>query len=341
MHETCPFEPKWDSPQLPNEIIKAHGPTAFEWWYFDAETDDGVELVVVFSRCNPIFARGKASLYVELRTPQTQIRRVANYPASDFSARSDGDSLRVQIAQHTMILQGSDAESALWTISFGLQRFHVDLEFRPESRGFLPAPDGRYFTSDDQRETCVSFSAPMSRVKGTLTLDGQTRSVNGIGYHDHPWGTAQLVTTNWHWQWARARTSSASVMFAQVLPDPGFSGRLEFLYRADANDFEPTIVGEITLASADWRKDHWYGIRYPHTVKVSSTAGNWSAVAQSALMDTPIYNRAAIRWRAGDDSAGGQGWIEYYQAPPRWRSIFLFGAKVAAFFWRRFPFFGQ
>src|SRR5207249_1297992 len=57
-----PFELRWDAPQLTEQDVARS--TSVEWWYFDLSTDDGVELVVIFGRKNPMWSASKVSMYL-------------------------------------------------------------------------------------------------------------------------------------------------------------------------------------------------------------------------------------------------------------------------------------
>ena len=86
--EFQPFELRWDHPQLPES--EAAEPGSFEWWYFDLQTQDGVSIVILFSRRNPVFVTGCPSVYIEYKDPTQALHRVHNFPADQFSWAESG-----------------------------------------------------------------------------------------------------------------------------------------------------------------------------------------------------------------------------------------------------------
>jgi hypothetical protein len=53
-------------------------------------------------------------------------------------------------------------------------------------------------------------------LEGSVTVDGQTVSMNGTGYHDHNWGFWEGVT----WQWGQVQHGDMSVLYGRVFPPP-------------------------------------------------------------------------------------------------------------------------
>jgi hypothetical protein len=57
---------------------------------------------------------------------------------------------------------------------------------------------------------------PASPVVTFLTVDGQTRTLTGTGYHDHNWGDAPMPQLIHHWYWARAEAGSYCVIASDI-----------------------------------------------------------------------------------------------------------------------------
>ena len=171
----------------------------------------------------------------------------------------------------------------------------------------------------------------------------------GNGYHDHPWGTEQLFWTHRHWRWGR----TSSVMFADVKPAAPFVGSLCFCYCVKQDRID--LTSKLDLSGADVRRDHLWGLRFPHELTVGIPEPEWVANCCGSLLDTPIYNRSKVSWtpcrednptpesRVPAPTATGQdtGWLEYYDLKPWLRPFVYLGFKVMAFFWRPFPYFGK
>ena len=338
----APYELDWDAPQLPEADV--HGTwSSFEWWYFDLSTDDGVELVVVFSRKNPIFTSDGASVYVEYTSPATSFKHIRNYARREYEYTASAGVRALRIAGSRVRIIGTAPSNMRYEVTLDTPWLTGSLTMTPQHRGFLPSADGQYFTrkGDPATYTAVSFSAPIMETTGTLTVGGKSQSVSGRGYHDHPWGTQQLFWTHREWHWGRTTTPSLGVMFATVTPQEAFDGTLTFLWSGATGVFEPQVTADLTIAPSQWKKDALTGISFPHQLGVSVLAQAWTAQYERSLLDTPMYERSAVSWTTVPSSDAGSGWTEYYSLLPIFRWFAFLGAKVTAFFWRPFPWFGR
>jgi hypothetical protein len=138
-----PFELRWDHPQLSDAEVDQSG--SFEWWYFDLQTQDGVSLVILFSRRNPVFATRRVSVYIEYKDPDQALHRVRNYAADQLSWTAAGDGGELRIGPHSLRVLGTDPASWRYELELRLPEAQVSLTFVPLHRGFLPSRDGSYF----------------------------------------------------------------------------------------------------------------------------------------------------------------------------------------------------
>jgi hypothetical protein len=336
-----PFELKWDAPQLTDAELARD--SSVEWWYFDLSTTDGVELVVIFGRKNPMWSADKASVYVEYTDPSTSFHRVHNYDRSEYSWNAGAGVNELKIGPNSVKIVGRDEATMHYEIVIDLPGITGNLTMKPDHRGFLPTPDGCYFRGkkDPSLRSSVSFSAPLMSVSGSLGLAGSVRPVTGVGYHDHPWATEQFFWTHHVWHWGRATSPESNVMFATVTPFPDFEGTLTFLYVGTPGEFEPTVNSDLSVSASEWKKDGLLGIRFPHDLTVRTTGTTWVAGFKKSLLDVPYYNRADVTWAPQDKTAAGEGWTEYWALSQSQQRLQFWLAKITAFFWRRFPFFGN
>lgn len=337
-----PFEVRWDAPQLTDAEI-ATTPTAFEWWYFDVSTTTGVELVVIMSRVNAWFASGKCTMNVQYKDGRHDVHKLRNYSRSDFRWTQHDGRGEMCVGPNTLQVIGATPESMHYEMTLKLSWISGTLTFTPRHLGFLPTPDGTYFRSrtNPSSRTCVSFSAPVMQCTGTLVIGGETIQVDGHGYHDHPWGTANLFQTNAEWHWARAFSGGNEVMFATVSPFPEFEGALRFLWAAAGGVFEPTISSDVQVDAEDWKRNGSRSISYPHNVAVASGTRRWVACCRQSLLDFPFYNRSSVSWQEDGMPGAGSGWLEYWKLSARKQRLTFIAAKVSAFFQREFPYFGK
>jgi predicted secreted hydrolase len=61
---------------------------------------------------------------------------------------------------------------------------------------------GKFYFDPSLTQYVGWFEAqPSAKVQGNLTYNGQTYQVQGSGYHDHNWGTADFNKMLDHWHW--------------------------------------------------------------------------------------------------------------------------------------------
>ncbi|MDX1932387.1 MAG: hypothetical protein SFU56_07265 [Capsulimonadales bacterium] len=219
--------------------IAPDAPGGYEWWYFDALSDDGkYALVVIFFLGAPMspyyravvdsrgFGRTPPSpndwcaVFVSLHEipPPSVVfttnphgarkRRSAEERAYAYNLYRDGrfaaDGSEIVIGDSRMCRTVNDG----WRLSlterclwFG--RITADIEFAPTGDPIAGDPFGR---DDDHTWVCV---APHCRVTASVrTADGQTIDFPADGYHDHNFGTLPWAGgEDAGWFWARGHLS--------------------------------------------------------------------------------------------------------------------------------------
>ena len=178
------------------------GPGTFEWWYFDAVLDDGSTLVINFMVKDIRGGRGikqSASPVVTFqldRPDGTHVERTL-HAHDDFAFAADHCDVRV----------GANT----FTGDLHTYRIHVEIDAVTADvtlTGQVPSwrPETGHILFGDDRPHLFAWlpSVPQGTVQATLTVDGQTRTLTGTGYHDHNWGDAAMPQLIHHWYWARA-----------------------------------------------------------------------------------------------------------------------------------------
>jgi hypothetical protein len=193
------------------------GPGNFEWWYFDAQFDDGTTAVIVFAT-KPFTNR------TDPLTPQIQLtitrpggeKLVSSpfYTQEDFSASREtcdvrmadswvrGDLHRYQMHVHA---REEDKEALC-----------ADLVFTGIVPAWRPGAGKNYYNPELTRFFGWLPAIPFGSVEGTLTYQGQTQVVKGSGYHDHNWGNVSLEDIIDHWYWGRAHIGEYTAIFVEM-----------------------------------------------------------------------------------------------------------------------------
>ncbi len=213
---------------LTDDVWHKLGNNSYEWWYFDAISDNGYSLVVTFF-CGLPFSpyynekivqaqegigvadpKQHTAIYLCLYKNKKLLAYILNeYPEQHFFAALDNP--KVIIGNNILTYSSDNGFSvkindlALWG-----KRVKGEIFFKPE---FFPSIDSH---NSDQEHTwnCV---APRCKVNGELTITGiiKTRKISicGIGYHDHNYGSRPMHFDINRWHWGRFHTKDQTAIY--------------------------------------------------------------------------------------------------------------------------------
>jgi hypothetical protein len=193
------------------------GPGTFEWWYFDAVLEDGSTLVINFMVKD---IRGGGG-----------IKQPASPMVTFELDRPDGTHVERALHSHDnfgFATDRCDVQVGPNTFAGDLHTYqiHVDIDgvvadvtlighvppWRPET--------GHILFGDDHPHLFAWLPAvPQGTVQATLSVDGETRTLTGTGYHDHNWGDAAMPQLIHHWYWARAEAGGYSVIASDIIAE--------------------------------------------------------------------------------------------------------------------------
>jgi hypothetical protein len=184
----------------------------YEWWYFDANLDDGAKLVVVF--LTKEFAASKKPLSpairIDLTLPDgTSLQKIGEFAAETFSASTE--TCDVRIGDNAFV-----GDLHTYTIRARVEEVEVDITLT----GQVPAwrPETGYWLFGEEGEHYFAWlpSVPQGTVEATYRVGGSSRTVTGVGYHDHNWGNAQMLDLMHHWYWARGAAGPYTVIASYI-----------------------------------------------------------------------------------------------------------------------------
>lgn len=223
---------------------------AYEWWYFDALSDDGKEAFVVIFLDNFIFSprynaycrklkknhitsrKKKSNLtyttdsqnstfpalaFIYYKDGKPLYRAINEFPAKDFSA--DTELPACHLGENSFTFESAPYGSG-YLISIkanlrGGRRIEANLEWLSIESNFLPHKD----FGDLQEKHSWNLVAPRSDVTGSIkVLSDKGKSIDvrhfrGTGYHDHNTDARWLPDTVKDWQWGRAHFSDATAVY--------------------------------------------------------------------------------------------------------------------------------
>ena len=171
----------------------------FEWWYFDAILDDGTSVVIQF-----------------LPKTSVHLKKNGDFPIIRFNVTlSDGTKY---VAEPSFKAKDTSYAEDRCDVRYGANFFRGDLKeysIHVEPVGGLAAdlhltnlaspyrPGTAYFEFGPENYYTWLCVVPRGEVTGTLTINGQTKQVHGMGYHDHQWGSLIYHKLYNNWVWAR------------------------------------------------------------------------------------------------------------------------------------------
>lgn len=204
---------------------------AYEWWYFDALSDDGREAVVIIFADNYVFSPRYAALTEIPNDPprrfpaiyfiysvdgKTVFRTINEFPDRQFQANTE--SIECKIGDSSFHVDaGSYGSGYIVSIDVPVsqnRRLKASFEWLSIEVDLLPdqAPEVAYRSN-------WNMVAPRSDVTGRIELVGRRGNskklfhFRGTGYHDHLAGEKPLYDSIRCRQWGRAHYTDTTAVF--------------------------------------------------------------------------------------------------------------------------------
>ncbi|HLR26735.1 MAG TPA: hypothetical protein VK112_12785 [Fodinibius sp.] len=277
----------------------------YEWWYFDAISDDGkYSLVVIFYRGNPFSNR-----YIQAIQEQSGQAVPSKFPAVSISLYEEGEPVYYSFTEFLEAQTHFDDTSPSVRIGRHTAEATIEsdrLQYRLNLDEELPSGDRLKarlcFESDRQP---ISFEAQCSqsaarhqwnlvqqraRVDGEIRLkvkEEKERTVNfdGTGYHDHNRGSEPLRSAFEDWYWGRLHFDKATLVYYIMNKQKGRE------YRAWLLDQYGTIIKRFDQAVLDDRGFSIFGLYSAHKLQFSSEPFQIQVQQSQKVDDGPFYCR--------------------------------------------------
>ncbi|HEV8593029.1 MAG TPA: hypothetical protein VGQ55_13070 [Pyrinomonadaceae bacterium] len=273
-------------------------PKSYEWWYFDALSDDGSEAIVIIFLDNYIYSprynnlrlttsRFPAVSFTYFRDGKPLYKAVTEYPEAQFSASETIPECRIGTS-------GFKADSAAYGSGYLLS---VSLPLSDDRRleakfEWLSIDSNLAAGKLDYKESPHSWNmaVPRADVTGRIEIKSKNGSVKdvrhfrGTGYHDHKTDDRWLANTVQDWHWGRAHFADSTAVF--------------YRYREIGDDSPSTkllVVKNNELRERDVRfEDQNYvrdkfGIRYPTRLQFVSEDNVRLRVKPIKVIDSSFY----------------------------------------------------
>ena len=328
----------------------AHGewlrqtPGAYEWWYFDALSEDGRHaLACIWFLGNPFSPyyrraalglptdplRHNALFFALYREGRLHAYHFTRFPTGQVAA-GEAQPLDLRFGPNRLSAVPGEWRLTLSDENANGRRMEADLTFAaPLPVPGLPeeeAPEANHFWLP---------AAPFCRVKGRVVLreahnsGAEEIAFSGTGYHDHNWGRLPFASEIRDWYWARAALDGErAVILYHVRPRGGGPEVSHFLLfergRLVRHDAAPQVRLTRPAVNA-------FGTVYATRMEVVS--GEWVVRFEfgARLDSAPFYVRAlcwATLSEKGRRTEMGEGIGEYLR--PRMMSWPLVASAMKA-----------
>jgi predicted secreted hydrolase len=196
-------------------------PGFFEWWYFDAQFEDGSTAVIVFLTKPLLDRKGPLKPVVQVTITRPDGKRIsqsAEVPSEAFSASKERCYVRtgeswVRDDSHCYELHAKTDDLA------------AHLTFTSQVPAWRPGAGKIYYDEAMTQYFAWLAAIPFGKVEGRLTYDGKIRTVKGTCYHDHNWGNIGLNQVMSHWYWGRAQLGDLSMIFVEMTTSTDYGSK--------------------------------------------------------------------------------------------------------------------
>jgi hypothetical protein len=282
-------------------------PKAYEWWHFDALSDNGREAILVTFLDNFIYSPRYNRASTETPDAKDSVH-LTRFPAIAFTYFCEGTALYRTTVEYDESEMTASSDRPAVTIGNSFFRYeeadygsgftvvvneelsrgrrieaHLEwLSIESDLRSEGPPGDGR--------KHCWNMVAPRSDVTGKITIIGKNgnpsdvRHFRGTGYHDHKLDNRWLADTVRDWNWGRAHFADATAVFCR--------------YRelGDAAPVSKLLIvrnGELLERSVEYEEQNFlrdkFGIRYPTRLRLISDDNMRLRIKPSKIIHSSFY----------------------------------------------------
>ncbi|WP_270335110.1 lipocalin-like domain-containing protein [Ligilactobacillus acidipiscis] len=186
-------------------------PGTSEVWYFDAILDDGSKAVIYFHPKSPYKLREKGDypdigIYITAPDGKMYGQQIIEYPAEESSFGAE--KCDVKVGPHSVVGNFKDYDIHIDPVA----KVAADLHFHALVKPFRQGNSAVITLGDNDEYHYTDLNVTKNAVTGTLTYNGETHEVTGLGYHDHQWLNISPIVAWHHWLWGHLYTENYTVL---------------------------------------------------------------------------------------------------------------------------------
>lgn len=206
-----------ETPSMKEDGMRTDGKEgSYEWWYTDAEFDDGTTVVVTYYAKYRFDIDGPAhpTMTIDLSLPDgTKIHEMYSDPKGTVINAKKGVCDVTIGDSHIKYVDGH----------YEVYVKYKDIEYKGIMKStqamWRPNSGHVYVGKEDKDYFAWVIAQPSATVTATLDYKGKKTELTGSGYHDHNWGNIAMNKIVNHWYWARASIEGYNIIAAQVVTE--------------------------------------------------------------------------------------------------------------------------
>src|ERR1700722_4397473 len=191
---------------------------SYEWGYFDAHLDDGSSMVITFYTKPMLSPKGPEAPMITGdpdRPGQPKKHLMLHATPEQFSASRETCDVRVK----NSYFRGDLHRYQIRVVDEGIS---IDAELVGQVPAWRPGTGHIYFGEHDDHLFAWLPSVPQGSVTVTVTEEGSSRTLTGIGYHDHNWGDVAMAKLLNHWYWGRAQAGPYAIVASYLYAEKAY-----------------------------------------------------------------------------------------------------------------------
>lgn len=281
---------------------------AYEWWYFDATSDDGRDVLVIIFLDNFIFSPRYNRHSKPNSTDALDDKQLTHHPAVAFFLYRDGRPVMRSLNEYPFADFAASTETPACRIGASgfdydanSKTYRLDLQLPLRGKKMLSARlrwhtlDASLLESkslpDDAAHTAHEWNmvAPRCHVTGDFEISAkggrESFQWSGIGYHDHNRDARQLTSSVKEWQWGRAHFKNATAVFYRFQPYDA-NEAITRLFIAESG----TLKTYTASCDSKSTRRNIFGLRYAREMSLSDGDSSLALeVKQSKIIDASFF----------------------------------------------------
>lgn len=286
------------SSSLKDDVWHANtNPKGYEWWYFDALSDDGREAIVIIFYDNFVFSPRYNSKIQHSKTPALTfcyyrdgkpIYRISNeFRNDDFSSSQIQPFVKIgnNSVEFDSAPYGKGYMIKINTKDQQNKQIELQLEWL-----LIESDFGNSNSIEYEKSNNWNLVAPRADVTGHINVTNQSGKMldsihfRGSGYHDHKSDNRYLPTTIECEQWGRAHFADATAVYYRC-KDVGreeIITKLFVVLNNELRQYEPIFEDQ------QFSRDI-FGIKYPNRLRFVTEDNIRLRVKQNEVVDSSLF----------------------------------------------------